>query len=139
MMERSKGQVKPVSGALELIRELRSKGLKMAIGTSSQRELAHLFLSELGLKKMFKVIVTLDDVKNGKPDPEIFLLAAEKLQVAPEECVVIEDGRSGMQAAKAAEMKCVGLVGDRSSKDSPADILVESLKELIDFNFNNLL
>jgi len=132
MIERSRGHIKSMPGAMELIKKVQQKGLKLALGTSSQRDLAKLILAELKLKDTFDAIATIDDVKKGKPSPDIFLFASEKLGVAPEECIVIEDGRSGMLAAKRAGMKCIGLVEDRHAKDYPADILVESLKE-IDF------
>ena len=69
------------------------------------------------------------EVKDGKPAPDVFLLAAERLDVLPLECIVIEDGLSGMQAAQAANMKCIGYVPDKS-KQYPADTLVTHLDEI---------
>lgn len=132
MLRRSKGNILPMPGALKLIAEADQRGLGMAVATSSPKKLADLILTELDLTNVFKTVVTIEDVKNGKPDPEIFLLAAKKLGVKPQECIVIEDGRSGMLAAKRAGMRCVGLVKDKSKKDYSADILVESLNEIND-------
>lgn len=129
-------EIIPVPGVQELIEELHSK-YKLAVGSSSIAKFVNIALEKLNIRDKFDAVVTIDDVKNGKPDPEIFLLAAKKLGVKPEECVVIEDGRSGMQAAKAAGMKCIGLVKDKTSKDYPADILVESLSEIDISIFNN--
>jgi len=130
MMERIRGNVTPMPGAINLIKEARQKGLKLAVASSSPIELVSLVLEELNLESIFKVVVTLEDVQNGKPDPEIFLLAAKRLGVTPGECIAIEDGHSGMLAAKSAGIKCIGLVKDKTSKDYPADILVESLEEI---------
>ena len=130
MFAKSRGHIKPVSGVLNLIKKIQKKGLKISLGTSSQKKLTNLILSELSLKNIFKIAITVDDVKKGKPSPDIFLLAAKKMGVNPEECLVIEDGRSGMLAAKCAGMKCIGLVKNKHSKNYPADILVESLNEI---------
>lgn len=126
MMER---EVPPVPGALELIEGLHHK-YKLAVGSSSIRKFVNIALEKLGFRDKFQAVVTIDDVKNGKPDPEIFLLAAQRLGVNADECVVIEDSRSGMQAAKNAGMQCVGLVKDKNKENYPADILVESLNEI---------
>lgn len=125
----------PVPGVLELIDKLKNKGFKLAVGSSSTPKFVNLTLDKLDIKDKFDAVVTIDDVENGKPSPDIFLLAAKKLGVAPEECLVIEDGRSGMQAAKSAGMRCVGLVKDKNRKDYPADFLVENLDEI---NLDNL-
>ena len=68
-------------------------------------------------------------VSKGKPNPESFLLAASKIKVTPEKCLVIEDGVSGMEAAKSANMKCIGLVNDKN-KSYPTENLVVSLSEI---------
>lgn len=135
IIERCKGNVSPMRGAMDLIKEARQKGFKLAIASSSPIDFVNLIIEELNLEDTFKVVVTVEDVQNGKPDPEIFLLAAKRLGVAPEECIAIEDGRSGMQAAKSAGMKCIGLAKDKGAKDYPADILVENLSEI---NINTL-
>lgn len=123
-------RVSPMPGALELIKVLKKEKYKLAVGSSSIPEFVELILKKLEIRGYFNAVITIKDVKNGKPDPEIFLLAAKKLGVKPENCVVIEDGRSGMLAAKRAGMRCVGLVKDKSRKDYPADILVESLNKV---------
>jgi len=123
-------RVIPMPGVFKLIDKCERRKLKLAVGTSSKPDFAWTILKKLGIERKFEAVVTINDVKKGKPHPDIFLLAAKKLGVKPTNCLVIEDGRSGMTAAKAAGMKCIGLVKNKNSKDYPADILVENLSEI---------
>ena len=129
-------RIVPVSGVLELIDMLRSKGtFKLAVASSSTSPFINLVLSTLGLKHKFDSITSADEVKQGKPHPDIFLLAARKLNVKPGECLVIEDAPMGMRAAKRAGMKCVGLVKDQhmsaeNKRNYPADLLITDLNFL---------
>ena len=84
-------------------------------------------LTKLDLKEKFTAIASSYELEKGKPAPDIFLLAARRLNVAPEYCLVVEDGLNGMIAAKAAGMACVGLVRDNTGLDYPADLLVKDL------------
>jgi beta-phosphoglucomutase family hydrolase len=120
--------VKPLPGAIQLINQFHKRGLKLAIATSSIRESAIKILKRLKVLDKFKVIVSADDVKKGKPNPEMFLLAAKKLNVKPEECIVIEDANNGMKAAKNARMLCIGL--KPYANKSKADFVVKTLKEV---------
>lgn len=94
-------------GAKELITDLRSKGIKIALGSSSKN--APLVLRLLNIQNLFDVIVDGTMVKNSKPDPEIFLLGASLLSLPPAVCVVFEDAEAGVEAALSAGMKCVGI------------------------------
>ncbi len=92
-------------GLAELMTYLENRGLRKAIATSSRRANA---LEKLGvLVERFEVLVTGDDITRGKPAPDIFLLAASRLGVKPEECLVLEDSHAGLQAAKAAGMRAI--------------------------------
>jgi beta-phosphoglucomutase-like phosphatase (HAD superfamily) len=79
----------------------------VAIASGGTRDVVTSTLRKTGLAPLFPVVVTADDVVHGKPAPEMFLLAAKLMGVAPESCLVFEDGQPGMEAAKAAGMKCV--------------------------------
>ena len=116
-------------GAERLIRNLYDKNMPIAVASSSNATFVNAILSKLEVYKLFNVIVSGDMVTKGKPDLEIFLLAASKLCVAPDRCLVIEDAIYGMQAAKSAGMKCIGLVPDRNLV-YPTTNLVESLTEV---------
>ena len=90
----------------EVIRDYEGK-LPMAVASGSHRETVIKTLDRIGLTSKFDAIVTQDDVKNGKPAPDLFLLAAEKMGVEPTDCIVFEDSELGIQAAKTAGMSSV--------------------------------
>ena len=94
-------------GVHELITSLRQNGLKVALASSSKN--ADTVLTLLGIKELFDVIVDGTMIVHTKPDPEIFLLAAKKLNILPSQCLVFEDAEAGIQAALAAGMKSVGV------------------------------
>lgn len=94
-------------GVKKLIQELRSSGIKIALASSSKN--ARTVIQLLHIQNDFDAIVDGTMVVNSKPHPEIFLLAAKKLEVKPVECIVFEDAEAGVEAALAAGMKCVGV------------------------------
>lgn len=94
----------PKPGALALLDALDAAGIPAAIATSTQMKSAEPHLKAAGIFDRFKVIVTRDQVEHGKPHPQSFLLAAERLGVAPESCVALEDSYNGVRAAVAAGM-----------------------------------
>jgi beta-phosphoglucomutase len=131
MMHLIRGNLKTIPGSIELIRLLSGSGLKLALATSSHREKMEMEVSELDIKGLFPVVVTGEDVSRGKPDPEIFLLAAKRLGVPPAECAVIEDSSFGVQAAKSAGMSAIGFESPNSPGQdlSAADVIVKDLRD----------
>ncbi len=101
--------VEPVAGAVELVRAVAVTGDPLALVTSGPRDYATGLLDQLGLRGFFEVLVTGDDVVNGKPDPEGYLAACALLGVHPGRAVAFEDSPAGLAAARAAEMRCVGV------------------------------
>ncbi|HZZ41822.1 MAG TPA: HAD-IA family hydrolase [Tepidisphaeraceae bacterium] len=102
-LEIIQGQMKALPGAAAYVRRSRERGLKLAVATSADRRKMVGNLRQIGIEQSaFDVIVTGDEVEKKKPDPEIFLLAAEKLGLAPAECLVVEDAISGVKAGQAA-------------------------------------
>jgi beta-phosphoglucomutase family hydrolase len=97
----------PLPGLLQLLEQARNLGLPMAVASASPPENVSFILDELNLQSYFKVVLTGQDVQHGKPDPEIFLKSANELGVAPSECLVFEDGRHGIEAARRANMDAV--------------------------------
>lgn len=89
---------------------LKTRGYRMAIGSSSKN--TKFILERIGLDGFFDAIADGTDITHSKPDPEVFLKAAEKLNAAPADCIVVEDARAGIQAAKAAGMTAFALFGD---------------------------
>lgn len=119
-------------GVERLLEGLAVAGILSAIGSSGPAANVALVVEKLGTKHPFRAIVTGDDVNRGKPDPEVFLLAAERLRVPPRRCVVVEDAPPGLEAAKAAQMRCVGMASTGRTRDelSTADLVVDSLDAL---------
>jgi HAD superfamily hydrolase (TIGR01509 family) len=109
------GNLRPMPGAAELIAFGRQAGLRLALATSNLRPHVDVTLAETALTGLFDAEVTGDEVQSGKPAPDIFLLAAERLGVAPAHSIVFEDAPVGVQAAAAAGMRaiCVPHVGTR--------------------------
>ncbi len=129
--------VDEVPGSRKLIKTLADGGYGLAVASASNRDYVDRVLDALDVKRYFRAIVGGDMVEKGKPDPEIFLLAAEKIKIAPENCLVIEDGISGMEGAKRAGMECIGLV-ERPAGDYPTKNLVSGLEEITPEYINSL-
>lgn len=119
-------------GASELLQELHRAGFALAVGSSGPPENVDLVLERLNAREMFHAVVTGMDVTRGKPDPQVFLIAAERLGAPPERCAVIEDAPAGVAAANAAGMTSVGLTstGRTAESLSAARLVVGSLAEL---------
>lgn len=129
MEKMSAGKLKPIPYAIELINRLKQNRFKLAIASASTKDFIKYVLRALNIKDQFEIIVSAQEVKHGKPAPDIFLLAIRRLSVNVDEVVVIEDGKSGMIGAHKAGIKCIGLVQD-IIEDYPADILVTSLGQV---------
>lgn len=119
-------------GATELVESLHQANWHVAAGTSAPMDNANLFRARLGCGSLFETIVTGDDVTNGKPDPEVFLLAAERLGVPPGRCVVIEDAAAGVEAARRAGMASVGFCSKGRTREelSAADLVIDALSDI---------
>jgi HAD superfamily hydrolase (TIGR01509 family) len=98
-----------VPGAVDLVRALRRGGVATALVTSGEPAKVETVIRQLGLEGLFDTVVTANDVHTGKPNPECYLLAARRLGVEPEACVVFEDAVSGVRAATAAGAACIGV------------------------------
>src|SRR5207249_10031829 len=96
-------------GVRPLLAGVRAAGGRQAIGSSAPRNNLDLILDLTETRPYFDAIVSMEDTQRGKPDPQVFLLAAEKLVVRPTRCVVLEDAPVGVQAAKAGGMRAVGV------------------------------
>ena len=105
-----RGRVSVVAGAAELVRTLHMAGARLAIGSSGPRTNIDLVLAEMGVAGLFSTIVSADDVTRGKPDPQVFAIACERLGLPPDRCVVIEDAPAGVTAAKAAGCRAVAVL-----------------------------
>jgi HAD superfamily hydrolase (TIGR01509 family) len=107
--------IMPLPGAVETVRALGQRGLRLALATSGHRRYADLVLAELGLVGEFTVEVTGDEVVHGKPAPDIYRLAAQRLGVLPAACVAFEDAPAGIAAAKDAGMRCLAVPNEHTA------------------------
>jgi beta-phosphoglucomutase family hydrolase len=125
-------RTEPTKGVIDLIKELKQEGFKLGIATSGHRKLAHYYLRRLGLESFFDTVVCAEDITRSKPDPEIFLKAAQRLGIEPSECVAIEDAKFGVEAAKRAGMRAVGYRNPSSGNQdlSKADWIVSNFSKL---------
>src|SRR6266404_5505008 len=103
------GDVQTVNGLLSFLADLEDAGVAMGVASSGSRSRVNFLLNRLDLKKYFRVVITGEEVKEGKPHPAVFLRAAQNLRMDPAEVIVFEDALSGVKAAKTAGMKCIGI------------------------------
>jgi len=109
--------IKPANGLVELLESLKAKGVKLAVGTSAPPANVDFTLDNAGIRHYFDEIVDASMVKNGKPAPDIYLKAAEKLGVPIEHCVVAEDAMQGIQAGLSAGMKVIGITTSHTAEE----------------------
>jgi len=126
----ARGKITLMAGVREVLDALSAAGVRLAIGSSGARANLELTVHECGLDGRFAAIASLEDITRGKPDPQIFLVAATKARVEPSRSVVFEDAPVGIQAAKAAGMYAVGITTSHPAGalwDAGADEVVDSL------------
>ncbi|MCK4872816.1 MAG: HAD family phosphatase [Phycisphaerales bacterium] len=128
-------------GAADLIGALRDAGCRIAVGSSGPPENVQLVIDRLALEGLLGAVVHGMDVTRGKPDPQVFLLAAQRLGIEPRHCVVVEDAPAGIAAAHAAGMSCVALCSTGRTCDelAEADLIVDALTDLQPAHFIRLL
>ena len=119
--------VKPVVATDDFLQHLSKYDVQVGLATSSRQQKTMLLLQRLDFLKYFNAIVTGEQVQNSKPAPDIFLRAAEKLNIDPQHCLVIEDGPIGVAAAKSAGMKCIAITTTHpAEKLQQADWIIDS-------------
>ena len=121
-----------MDGARELIDALAAAGFTLAVGSSGPPPNVTLTLEQLGRLDKFQAVVTGQDVKFGKPNPQVFEIGAERLGLPPSHCLVIEDAPAGVEAAHAGGFVCLGLMSKGRNEDQlrEADHVVSSLREV---------
>ena len=125
----SKNGLEPLPGATEWLTRLEEGGFRQALATSAPAANVTVVIEILGFGRFLDATVSADDVERGKPDPAVFLLAARRIGVAPERCVVLEDAPAGLEGARRAGMKSVGILSTHKP-ELRADIVVPSLTAL---------
>ena len=126
-------KIKPFAGALELLETLQGR-VKVGLASMNNREIISLILRTKNMQKFFDVVITANDIKKSKPNPEIFLKCAAKLKCKPNKCAVVEDSIFGVEAAKAAKMGCIavhtGAYSREEINEAKPELTVDSLLEI---------
>ncbi len=135
----ARGSIRLMDGVREVLDALTARGVRLAIGSSGVRPNLELTVEECGLVGRFAAIASLEDITHGKPDPEVFLVAAARSGVDPSRSVVFEDAAVGIQAAKAAGMYAVGLTTTRPAADLHAAGADEIVDNLVGYDVEGLL
>jgi beta-phosphoglucomutase len=128
-------------GAVELLDALADARFSLAVGSSGPPANIELVLDRLGRGHLFGATITGMDVTRGKPDPQVFLLAAEGLKIAPSRCAVVEDAPAGVAAANSAKMTPIGLASSGRNREELCDarLVVDSLNQLSPSNIGELI
>jgi HAD superfamily hydrolase (TIGR01509 family) len=129
-------RITPLPGAAEWVRRLHESGWRQAIASSAPRANVELMARVLGFSEFMDALIGAEDVRHGKPAPDVFLAAAAAVDASPEQCVVVEDAAAGVEAAHRGGMRCIG-VGD--SGTAAADVRVPSLDLLPSDAFETLV
>ncbi|MBA7684392.1 Beta-phosphoglucomutase [subsurface metagenome] len=138
--QRVRQHIKPLPGAIKLLKSLREHGFKIALASSAPIENIRLVTQGLDINNCFHAIVSGREVKEGKPSPQGFLLAAKKLRVAPENCIVVEDAVAGVTAAKRAGMCCLAVTNTHPKTSlMEADLIVDTLEAVTVSDLKQLL
>ncbi len=123
------GHIRALPGAVALIRSLKDQGIKQAIASSSPPENIAIILRGLGIEDCFQAIAWGAEVPEGKPSPQIYLLAADRLGARPSNCIVFEDAIAGVDGAKRAGMKCAAVTNSHpETRLRKADLVVDTLE-----------
>ena len=134
--DKYKYEVKEKPGCKKFLEHLRSKGIRMGIATSNNRSMVDVVLESLDMKDFFEVITTSDEVKRGKPAPDVYLTTANLLNVEPKNCLVFEDVVAGIMAGKSAGMRVCAIEDDftkevRQKKKELSDYYIVDYSELL--------
>jgi len=129
--------VLPLPGAVTWVNRLSESGWLQAVASSAPRANVEAVLEKMGATSYFQAIVSAEDVRRGKPDPEVYLLAASRMGAVPDRCIVVEDAAAGLEGARRAGMFRMGV--NRSGPRLVADVVVASLEQLEAHAFDNLV
>ncbi|MCK5182511.1 MAG: HAD-IA family hydrolase [Dehalococcoidia bacterium] len=128
---RATGNIKPFPGAIRLLNDIKKGNFRLGLVSSAPKDNIDLVLSEFNLRDIFNCVISGQEVSESKPSPQIYLSAAKKLQVIPNDCVVIEDSPLGVKAAKNAGMRCLAITNTQPQQNlQEADKIVDSLESV---------
>ncbi len=128
---RIRQNLKPLPGVINLLKSLTERGFKMALASSAPIANIQLLTQGLGINNYFQCAICDKDVTEGKPNPQVFLQAAQKLGVKPKKCIVIEDAIAGVSAAKKAGMCCLAITNTHPRASlTEADLIIDTLEKV---------
>jgi len=133
---RTKG-IQPLPGVASWVHRLHQQGWLQAIASSAPRPNIDVVLDALGAAHCFQCVISAEDVRTGKPDPEVYLAAASGVGAPRNRCIVVEDALAGIEGARSAGMRSIGVT--HNGKHLPADLVVQSLDLLETDAFDRLL
>lgn len=123
--------IRPTAGLVDFLKALKADGFRIGLGSSGNTPNVNFVLARCGIAEYFDAIANGDMITRGKPDPEVYLLAADKLGLAPEECIVAEDAPVGIEAARRAGMSVIGVATTFRRDDlSGYDILIDDFTQI---------
>lgn len=121
----------PIENAIEFILQLKSEGFKVALATGARYDKIKIVFQRMEIQHLFDAVIAAEDVLFAKPDPEVFLKAAKKINISPAECIVVEDAQNGVLAAKSAGMYCIAITTTTpAEKLKNADKIITAYKEI---------
>jgi HAD superfamily hydrolase (TIGR01509 family) len=132
-------EIAPIPGVLRLLRELADRGIALAVVTSASRSRTFVTLGQLGVKELFSVVITGEDVIAGKPDPAGYQMALDRLRETPEPVIAVEDAVSGVQAATRAGLRCLGVAGHQSRESLVAAGAVAVARDFTDISIQDVI
>lgn len=131
--------IAPAKGLVDFLKALKKEGYKTAVGSSGNTPNVNFVLDRCGIAGYFDAIANGDMITRGKPDPEVYLLAAKKLELAPGECIVVEDAPVGIRAARSAGESVVAIASTFRREDlSDYDILIDDFTQITPEDIRNL-
>lgn len=128
----------PMPGLLPLLEQIKAVGLPCAAASNAERVNVDFVVDGLGLREHMKIVLTREDVRVGKPDPELFLRAARELECPPEQCLVFEDSAPGFEAAHRAGMICMAITGHSRSGVIP-DYVADTHRDFLTVRLRDIL
>mgnify|MGYP003803654417 CR=1 FL=1 len=129
--------IKPINGLIPFLKSLKASGIKTAVATSAPTSNLDFTIDSLNIRDLFDVIVDASMVTKGKPDPEIYLKAANKLNIDPDNCVVFEDSISGIKSGQNAGMMVVALITTHSLNELPKTPI--AIKDFTEISIKNII
>lgn len=134
-------EILPVPGVQEFLKQMKARGLLMCVASGNKTDAIEYLLNQIHVRDFFEHIITNKDAAKPKPAPDIFLAAAKKLGLMPNECIVFEDAINGIQAAESAGMSSIGLatrIAEKDLRENGADLVVKDYREIKDAMIDQL-